>query len=150
MSAAGPLAAEHPGSHPRPAAARTLADFTEEAGPRWAAPLATLAYRDLWYAAGVRSRHATHAAVPGREQSVLALLDERRTGGAVILPDGAIRAGGDQAQAYVAEARTILDEWESAGRPPMQAWQIGLALTADPATPIWVPANWRLRGPERR
>ena len=150
LSAAGPLTAEHAGSHPAPAAARTLAAFAEVSGPRWAIPLSTTAYRDLWYAAGIRSRQATHAAVPGREQSVLALLDKRRTGGALILPDGSIRAGGEEAATYAAEATAILDEWMAAARPPMQSWQLDLTLTADPATPIWTPSRWRLYGAARR
>jgi protein-L-isoaspartate(D-aspartate) O-methyltransferase len=144
MSAAGPLSAAHPGSHPVPAAARTLVEFTPVAGPRWRSPLTTLAYRDLWYAAGVWSHRATHAAVPGREQSVLALLDTSRTGGAVVLPDGSVLAGGAEAAQWAERATAIVDRWESANRPPMQAWRIGLALSGDPDALIWVPTTWDL------
>jgi protein-L-isoaspartate(D-aspartate) O-methyltransferase len=38
----------------------------------------------------------------------------------------------------------IVDRWEAAGRPPMQAWRIGLRLTGDPDAPIWAPATWDL------
>jgi protein-L-isoaspartate(D-aspartate) O-methyltransferase len=144
MSAAGPLTADHPGAHPAPAPARTLADFAEVSGRRWRSPLTALAYRDLWYAAGVWHRRATHAAVPRREQSVLALLDESRTGGAVILPDGTVLAGGPEATRYAGEAADLIDRWEDHGRPPMQAWHVGLSLAGDPGAPIWVPATWRL------
>ena len=144
MSAAGPLAAAHPGSHPAPAAARTLAEFTRAAGARWASPLAAPAYRDLWYAAGVWSRRATHAAVRGWEQSVLALLDPSRTGGAVILPDGTVLAGGPEGAYWGAQAIQILDRFEAADRPPMQAWHIGLSAGGDPEAPIWVPTTWKL------
>jgi protein-L-isoaspartate(D-aspartate) O-methyltransferase len=74
----------------------------------------------------------------------LALLDESRQGGAVILPDAAVLAGGPEAARYGKEATAIVERWETAGRPPMQAWRIGLALTGDPASPIWVPATWDL------
>jgi len=144
MSAAGPLAADHPGRHPAPAAARTLVEFALVAPPRWRSPLTALAYRDLWYAAGVWSSRATHAAVPGREQSVLALLDASRTGGAVVLPDGAVWAGGPEATHWAEQARSIVDRWESAARPPMQAWRIDLALSGDPEALIWVPTTWEL------
>jgi protein-L-isoaspartate(D-aspartate) O-methyltransferase len=144
MSASGPLTADHPYAHPAPAAARALATFTQVAGPRWRDPLDSLTYRDLWYAAGAWHRRATHAAVPGRDQSVLALLDEHRSGGAVVLPDGAIMAGGQEATQYAADAAELVDRWLEAGRPPMQAWRITLALTGDPEAPIWVPASWSL------
>jgi len=143
MSAAGPLTADRPGAHPAPAAARTLAEL-KPVGAGRSAPLTALAYRDLWYAAGVWSRQATHAAVRGREQSVLALLDESRKGGAVILPDATVLAGGPESARYGKEATAIVERWESAGRPPMQAWRIGLALSGDPASPIWVPSTWAL------
>lgn len=144
MSATGPLAADHPGSHPAPAAARTLAEFTRAVGPRWSTPLTARAYRDLWYAAGVWSRHATHAAVRGWEQSVLALLDPSRTSGAVILPDGTVLASGLGGAYWAAQANQIVDRWESADRPPIRAWRIGLSVGGDPQAPIWVPTSWEL------
>jgi protein-L-isoaspartate(D-aspartate) O-methyltransferase len=144
MSAAGPLSAAHAGSHPAPAAARTLADFTPAAGPRWRSALTAAAYRDLWYAAGVWSRRATHAAVPGWEQSLLALLDPSRAGGAVVLPDGTVLAAGTEGGYWADEAIQIIDRWESIDRPPMQAWRIGLSPSGDPDTPIWVPTTWDL------
>jgi protein-L-isoaspartate(D-aspartate) O-methyltransferase len=145
MIAAGPLTAEHPGAFPAPAAAGTLAEFVEVAPPRFDPPLESLAYRDLWYAAGVWNRRATHAAVPGREQSCLILLDEPRTGGAVILPDGRVLTAGAEAVRYGAEAVRILDRWTAAGRPAMQAWRVGLGPAGDPHAPIWVPTSWELR-----
>jgi protein-L-isoaspartate(D-aspartate) O-methyltransferase len=144
MSASGPLTAGHPYAHPAPAAARSLAPFAETAGPRWDPPLDALAYRDLWYAAGVWYRRATHAALPGVEQSCLVLLDESRTGGAAILADGSVMAGGEHAERYAAEAADTIRRWEAAGRPPMQAWRVTLALAGDPNAPIWVPATWQL------
>jgi len=144
MSAAGPLTADHPYAHPAPATAGTLAEFAPVGEPRWGRPLDSTAYRDLWYAAGVWHRRATHAALPGRDQSCLALLDAAGTGGAAILPDGTVLAGGAEADRYAADAATILDRWEAAGRPPMQAWRINLALTGDPESPIWVPSEWHL------
>jgi protein-L-isoaspartate(D-aspartate) O-methyltransferase len=144
MSASGPLTAEHAYAHPAPAAAGTLSEFTPVGDSRWDPPLDSMAYRDLWYAAGVWYRRATHAALPGLEYSCLTLLDESRTGGAAVLPDGAVLAGGDEAGRYAQDAADIVRRWEQAGRPPMQAWRLTLALTGDPASPIWVPANWQL------
>ena len=74
----------------------------------------------------------------------LVLLDEPRTGGAMILPDGSVRAGGEQATRYAGEAVAIIDRWTGAGRPPMQAWWVRLALSGDPQAPIWVPTSWQL------
>jgi protein-L-isoaspartate(D-aspartate) O-methyltransferase len=144
MSATGPLTAAHPGAHPAPAAAGTLTDFVAVTGPRWDPPLESPAYRDLWYAAGIWSRRATHAAVPGRDQSVLALLDQSRTGGAAIMSDGSVLAGGDRAAECAARAVEILDRWDEQRHPVMQAWRITLGLTGEPEAPIWVPDHWEL------
>ena len=140
MTAAGPLTAAHP--FPSPAMPGTLSPFAEHAGPRFDPPLGPLAYRDLWYAAGVWHRRATLAAVPQREQNCLILLDEAGTGGAIILPDGSVLAGGAQAPEYAADAGRILDRWPATGRPPMQAWRVGLTLQGDP--PLWIPTSWEL------
>jgi protein-L-isoaspartate(D-aspartate) O-methyltransferase len=144
MSAAGPLTADHPFAHPAPAMPGSLTDLIPVAGPRWDPPLDSIGYRDLWYAAGVWYRRATHAALSGRDQSVLILLDEARTGGAAVPPDGSILAGGDEAERYAYDADDVLERWAAAGRPPMQAWRVTLALTGRPDAPIWVPANWQL------
>jgi protein-L-isoaspartate(D-aspartate) O-methyltransferase len=144
MTAAGPLTADHPFAHPAPAAPGSLADLAPVGGPRWDRPLDPTTYRDLWYAAGVWYRRATHAALRGHPQSVLVLLDEARTGGAAILPDGTILAGGAEAARYAEDAANVLKRWEGAGRPPMQAWRVTLALTGQPDAPIWVPATWQL------
>jgi protein-L-isoaspartate(D-aspartate) O-methyltransferase len=146
MSAAGPLTAAHPNSHPAPAPAGSLVAFAPTAEPRWRRPLDSVAYRDLWYAAGVWHRRATYGALPGRDQSGLVLVDEPRTGGAAILPDGTILAGGPDAARYAAEAAAILDRWGMAGHPSIRSWHIDLALAGDPDAPIWVPASWRPRG----
>jgi protein-L-isoaspartate(D-aspartate) O-methyltransferase len=143
MSAAGPLTADHPGAHPVPAPAASMAEFKQVAGARWDPPLDSLAYRDLWYAAGIWHRRASHASLRP-DHSSLALLDEPGTGGAIILPSGAVLAGGEEAERYATDAAKILDRWTAAGRPPMQAWQVTLALTGDPDSPIWVPAEWTL------
>ena len=142
MNAAGPLTAVH--TFPAPAAPGTLTEFTEHAPARFDPPLHALAYRDLWYAAGVWFRRTTLAAVPGREQNCLVLLDEERSGGAIILPDGSVHAGGARAADYAADASTILDHWLKAGRPPIQAWRLRLTRAGDLEAPIWLPAGWEL------
>ncbi len=142
MTAAGPLTAAQP--FPAPAAPGTVTDLTAYAEARFDPPLEPLAYRDLWYAAGVWHRRATQAGVPGHEQSGLVLLDEERTGGAVILPDGSVLAGGAQAARYAAEAGTVLDRWVAARRPPLQAWRIRLAPGGDPQAPVLLPHSWEL------
>jgi protein-L-isoaspartate(D-aspartate) O-methyltransferase len=145
MTAAGPLTADRPGAHPAPAQAKTLAEFAQVAPPRFDPALDSLGYRDLSYAAGVWNRRTSHAAIPGYEQSCLILLDEARTGGAVILPDGTVLAGGAEATRYATEAIAIVDRWSAAGRPPMQGWRVALGLAGDPEAPIWVPESWSLR-----
>ncbi|XVV10572.1 protein-L-isoaspartate O-methyltransferase family protein [Actinoplanes sp. CA-131856] len=142
MTAAGPLTAAHP--FPAPAAPGTLAEFTEHEGPLFDPPLEPLAYRDLWYAAGVWNRRATLAAVPGREQNALIILDLTRTGGAVVLPDGSVLAGGAEAAAWAAEAAALRDRWLGAGRPPLRAWRVGLSPAGDAGAPILVPSTWEL------
>jgi protein-L-isoaspartate(D-aspartate) O-methyltransferase len=144
MVAAGPLTAEHPGSFPAPAASGTLEGLVEYTGSRFRAPLDGSEYRDLWYAAGVWHRRATHAAIPPREQSCLILLDEPRTGGAAILPDGTVLACGEEAAEYATDAVGILDRWLAAGRPPMSAWRVAMTLAGDANAPIWVPHSWDL------
>ncbi|WP_312033928.1 methyltransferase domain-containing protein [Actinoplanes sp. TBRC 11911] len=144
MVAAGPLTAGHPGSFPAPAAADSMVELVDYTGPRFAGPLDGSAYRDLWYAAGVWHRRAAHAAIPPHEQSCLMLLDEPRTGGAAILPDGTVLAGGDEATEYATDAVAILDRWLAEGRPPMTAWRVGLTLSGDRHAPIWVPTDWEL------
>ncbi|HEY0000061.1 MAG TPA: methyltransferase, partial [Actinoplanes sp.] len=89
-------------------------------------------------------RRATHAALPHREQAGLVLLDESRGGGAMILPDGTVLAGGEHADAFAADAIAILDRWLAAGRPPMSAWRVGFIPAGDPAAPILVPHTWKL------
>jgi protein-L-isoaspartate(D-aspartate) O-methyltransferase len=143
MSAAGPLTAGHPYAHPAPASAGSLAELRPMAAGRWEPPLGSLSYRDLWHAAGVWHPRATHASL-SQDQSSLALLDADRTGGAVILPNGAVLAGGPDAERYAADAVAIVERWESAGRPPVQAWHASLARTGRPDAPIWVPAEWSL------
>ena len=141
MSAAGPLTAAHPFAHPDPATAGTLTEFAPGAGPRWEPPLDSMTYRDLWYAAGVWYRRATHAALPGCEQSVLVLLDEspdRRCRDPAGRRDPGRRRRGRPVRA---DADRRGEAWESAGRPPMQAWRVTLALTGRPEAPIWVPAT---------
>ncbi|WP_250036802.1 protein-L-isoaspartate O-methyltransferase family protein [Paractinoplanes maris] len=142
MTAAGPLTAAH--QFPAPAPPRTLRKLVPYAGSRFNPPLEPLAYRDLWYAAGVWHRRATYAAVPRREQNALMLLDEKRTGGAFVLPDGSVLAGGDEADRYAADATRIIDRWLEAARPPMQAWRITLEPGGDPDAPILLPASWSL------
>jgi len=144
MTASGPLTADHPGAFPVPAPAGALTGLIPYAEARFDPPLEPVVYRDLWYAAGAWNRRATHAAAARREQSCLALLDETGAGGALILPDGSVLAGGSTAGPYASEATKILDQWLAAGRPPMQAWRVGLARAGDPEAPIWVPSTWEL------
>ncbi|HET6481607.1 MAG TPA: methyltransferase domain-containing protein [Actinoplanes sp.] len=142
MIAAGPLTAARP--FPAPVAPRTLGALRPYAPGRFAPPLSPMVYRDLWYAAGVWHRRATHAAVPRREQSCLMLLDVRGTGGAIILPDGGVLAGGAEAANYADDAVKIIDRWLETGRPPMQAWRVGLTEGGDPSAPILLPTTWEL------
>ncbi|MEU4240284.1 methyltransferase domain-containing protein [Actinoplanes sp. NPDC026619] len=142
MQASGPLNAPFPDAFPSPAAA--MAELTPHAPARYDPPLDESTYRDLWYAAGAWNRRASHAAIPGRRQSCLALLDGTRSGGAVVPPDGSVWAGGDEAAGYGAAAAAVLDRWEAAGRPPMGAWRISLELAGDPHSPIWVPHRWQI------
>ncbi|MBU2666589.1 methyltransferase domain-containing protein [Actinoplanes bogorensis] len=142
MTAAGPLTAAHP--FPAPAPPGVFSELTPYGEIVFDPPLDALAYRDLWYAAGVWHRRATHAAVPGHEQSCLVLLDDERTGGATITPDGRISARGAQADKYAADARAVLDRWLDLGRPAMGAWRITLAAGGDPAAPILMPHTWEL------
>ncbi len=104
MTASGPLTADHPGAFPPPAPAGALTGLTQYAEARFDPPLEPIVYRDLWYAAGAWNRRATHAAAARREQSCLALLDETGAGGALILPDGSVLAGGPTAGPYASEA----------------------------------------------
>jgi protein-L-isoaspartate(D-aspartate) O-methyltransferase len=140
MSAAGRLTERGPDAHPGSVPSKVLTKLSQVAPPRWDGPLDGARYRDLEYAAGVWHRRATHAALPGRDQSAVLLLDGAGTGGAAILPDGSVRAGGDEARRYAAEAVELLDRWVAAGHPAMEAWTVTLA----PAGPIYVPARWEL------
>jgi protein-L-isoaspartate(D-aspartate) O-methyltransferase len=140
MTAAGPLSADHPGAFPVPARARELGELTEFAPARFEPGLAPIPYRDLWYAAGVWNRRASHAAVPGVQQSCLALIDDDRSGAAVILPAGSVLTAGPTGLG--ADAVAILDRWIAAGRPGMETWRLGFTLTGDPDAPIWVPSSW--------
>jgi protein-L-isoaspartate(D-aspartate) O-methyltransferase len=141
MTASGPLTADHPGAFPVPAG--PMVELTRYAEARFDPPLAPAAYRDLWYAAGAWNRRAGHS-MTRREPVCLALLDETGLGGALIPPDGSVLAGGAQAGPYASEATKILDQWLAAGRPPMQAWRVGLTPAGDPDAPIWVPSTWEL------
>ncbi|GLY06131.1 methyltransferase domain-containing protein [Actinoplanes sp. NBRC 101535] len=138
MSAAGPLTARHPGSHPAPVAG--LTDLVEAVPPRWDPPLTGLPYRDLWYAAGAWHRRVTHAS------NDVVVLDGTGTGGAVVTPAGAVLATGEEPDRYAAVADALVSRWESLGRPPMSAWTVRLAE----AGPILVPVEWRHQVPERR
>ena len=142
MQASGPLGATFADAFPAPATA--MAELVERIPARYDPALTEFPYRDLWYAAGAWNRRASHAAVPDRPQSCLALLDGSRSGGAVIPPDGSVWAGGAQADDFTEAAAGILDRWEAAECPPMQAWRVTLAEAGDPRTPIWVPQRWQL------
>jgi protein-L-isoaspartate(D-aspartate) O-methyltransferase len=141
MLASGPLNADHPGSFPPPVTVGTLEGLRPFAPARFDPPLDERAYRNLWYAAGAWNRRATHTTLPDSDQSRVALLDEPGTGGAVILPDGAVLAGDPDSGLA---ATRVLDRWTEAGRPPPTAWRVGLTLTGDPEFPIWAPTSWRL------
>ena len=144
MPASGPLGAISPWSHPPPAGPGELGELEPAAPPRWTAADA-VAYRDLWFAAGVWHRRATYAAVPGSWQGDLVLLDEDRSGGALIEPDGTVRAGGAQAARYAADAVAVLDRWEREGRPRMTSWIGELNLGGHSDAPIWIPYDWQVR-----
>ena len=142
MGAAGPLGASHPHGHPP--AAVGLEGLAETSPARWKPPLDPQAYRSLWYAAGTWHRRVTHASIPGREQSYLAVLDESGASGAVVLADGAILASGAAAERYTAVGIALADRWWALGRPPMDAWRVGFALAGDEAAQIWAPVRWSL------
>jgi protein-L-isoaspartate(D-aspartate) O-methyltransferase len=135
MSAAGLLAAEHPGSHPPPPSS-PLTGLEPVVPARWGSALEALAYRDLWFAAGAWHRRVTYASVPGREQSLLAVLATDGSA-AVVLPDGGVLASSERCAAV---ALALADRWWSLGRPPMSAWRASLV----PAGPILVPRTWTL------
>ncbi|MEU8238686.1 methyltransferase domain-containing protein [Actinoplanes missouriensis] len=140
MSAAGPLTARHPGSHPPPPS-EPLSGLDPVVPARWGTTLEALAYRDLWFAAGVWHRRVTYASAPGREQSLIAVLDEDGPGSAVVLPDGAVLASAERCAAV---ALALADRWWATGRPPMRAWRATLASAGGP---ILVPGPWRLTRP---
>jgi protein-L-isoaspartate(D-aspartate) O-methyltransferase len=142
MGAAGPLGARHPRSHPP--AAVGLEDLAETSPARWQPPLDPDAYRGLWYAAATWHHRVSHASIPGREQSYLALLDDTGRAGAVVLADGAILASGPEADRWTAVGTALADRWQATNRPPMRAWRTEFALGGDPAAPIWAPARWTL------
>ena len=144
MSAAGPLTARHRGSHPPPVAA--LPGLVETVPPRWDARLDALAYRDLWFAAGVWHRRVTHCSSP----SGLAVLDDTGRAGAVILPDGAVHAWGKAAERDTAVAMALIDGGEALDRPLMRAWRAGPAPDGDPEAPIQVPSGWRIERPRHQ
>jgi protein-L-isoaspartate(D-aspartate) O-methyltransferase len=142
MGAAGPLGVRHPRSHPPVAAG--LEGLDEVSPARWKPPLDADAYRGLWFAAAAWHHRVSHASIPGREQSYLAVLDDSGTAGAVVLADGAILASGPEAERCAAVGTALADRWWSLNRPPMKAWRIGFALAGDPAAPIWSPSRWTL------
>ncbi|MEV4280891.1 protein-L-isoaspartate O-methyltransferase family protein [Actinoplanes xinjiangensis] len=148
MSAAGPLGARHPRTHPPVASG--LEGLDEVSPARWKPALDADAYRGLWFAAAAWHHRVSHASIPGREQSYLAVLDDSGTGGAVVLADGAILASGPQAERCAAVGTALSDRWWALDRPSMKAWRIGFALVGDPAAPIWSPNRWTLTPPAGR
>jgi protein-L-isoaspartate(D-aspartate) O-methyltransferase len=146
MTASGPLTADHPGAFPAPLVDSVLEGLEPHFPARFDPPLTGVPYGDLSYAAGVWNRRATRVGVRRREHGGLALLDETRTGGAVIPPDGSVLAAGPRAADYAAAAADVLDRWLDAGRPPAGAWRVGLGRSGDPQSPIWVPETWQLAG----
>ncbi|GGN83692.1 hypothetical protein GCM10010112_62300 [Actinoplanes lobatus] len=139
MSAAGPLTARHRHSHPEPVPG--MAGLTEARPACWRPALATLAYRDLWYAAGAWHHRVTQAALPDRQQSCLAVLDDTGESGAVVLTDGSVLASGAERDRYAAIGVALAERWDALGRPPMSAWDVELARSG----PLWTPYRWTLR-----
>jgi protein-L-isoaspartate(D-aspartate) O-methyltransferase len=144
MTAAGPLSADHPWARPAALRASALPAPTVVVPPRWQPALPVVTYCDLWFAAGVWHPRATSAPLETAPHGGCVLLDEERTGGAAILPDGAVRAVGADAGHYAREAVGLLDRWEDAGRPALSAWSAELTLAGDADAPIWVPCRWEL------
>jgi protein-L-isoaspartate(D-aspartate) O-methyltransferase len=142
MAAAGPLGARHPCSHPP--AAVGMADLAETSAARWKPPLSPDAYRGLWYAAAAWHNRVSHASIPGREQSYLALLDGSGQAGAVVLADGAILASGAEADRWAAVGTALADRWQALDRPSIRAWRTDFTLAGDPDAPIWAPVRWTL------
>jgi protein-L-isoaspartate(D-aspartate) O-methyltransferase len=141
MSAAGPLGATYPGMHPTTVGPLPAPTVTRPA--RFDPPLGIFDYHDLWFAIGTWDRRATVARL-GDNGSGCVLLDESGAGGAMVMADGAVRASGDQAEAYAVQADALVDRWVTDGAPRMSAWRAEMALDGDPAAPIWVPRSWRL------
>lgn len=142
MSAAGPLGASHPWSHPEPSG--PLPDPVLLLPPRFEPALDVIRYHDLVFSFGVWDSRATLAR--WGDNTACAVLDESGAAGAAVSPDGAVAASGAHAEEFAARAAALLDRWQEAGAPPVAAWRGALALAGDHDRPIWVPREWRLHG----
>ena len=142
MSAAGPLTARHPWSHPAPIRPAGDLPTTVRLPARWAEPIDGYRYHDLWFAVGAWDRRATSAPFDGTSGCVLA--DETGTGGAAIRADGSVDAAGTHAEEYARDARVLVERWDDLGQPGIPRWRAGMVLAGDPAAPIYVPRGWCL------
>lgn len=143
MSAAGPLSAVYPGAHPL--AAGPLPRPAVRHPARFDPPLDVFRYHDMWFALGAWEARTTYAQPPDSAgNGGCALLDEASAGGATIWPDGSVRGSGPHAAAFADRASALIDRWVAAGQPAVPAWQAPMALSGDPAQPIWVPRDWQL------
>lgn len=142
MSASGPLSATYPGGHPEPWRPDGTPVPTAVRPVRWDPPLAHRRFVDLWFAVGVWDRRATFGMFPGAD----GVLRDPVDGGAVVARDGSVQAFGPHAAELAADAGALVDRWTAAGAPPLDRWRATMALSGDPADPIWVPDAWSLAG----
>jgi protein-L-isoaspartate(D-aspartate) O-methyltransferase len=143
MTAAGPLAADHPWRHPPPMRGALPAPSVHRPA-RWRPALDPHRYHDLAVSAGAWDRRVTHGAVDGVPGADWVLLDPAGEGGAGVRADGAVVGSGRRAREYADTGAALLDRWERAGRPSVEDWLIRFDLAGDPDQPIWAPRTWYL------
>jgi protein-L-isoaspartate(D-aspartate) O-methyltransferase len=142
MEAAGPL------GHGQPAVLRAIpADAELTSYPRVGPVLDWDGYAALWCLLACRDRRVTRAAtlVDGIDphKGMCALHDPER-GIVWVQMDGSIHVAGGPS--LLEEARGLLREWETLGRPRLQDWRCTFAETGPTPSPILTPTDWSLMG----
>jgi protein-L-isoaspartate(D-aspartate) O-methyltransferase len=140
MQAAGPLGqGEPPVLHALPADA----EFASH--PRVGPVLDWEGYAALWYFLAARDRRITRAAtlLEGIDPSkgMCALHDPER-GIVWVQMDGSVHAAGDPA--LLMETGGLLREWETLGRPRIQAWGCTFTETGSTSAKVLTPSDWSL------
>ncbi|GAB7052666.1 protein-L-isoaspartate O-methyltransferase family protein [Catenuloplanes indicus] len=139
MTAAGPLFARHPGSHPPPVLPPLPAELPPV--PSTVLDLDLRVYHDLWFAAAAQDRRVTSVpALLADHLGGLALFEPGSL--AIMLPDGRIRPHGPDGERLASDLAALAAGWQAAGSPPLSAWSVTLAPGGDPAHPIWLPAGF--------